>query len=82
MVDELKEIPERYRGQNIDLVLIHLRGTTIPSPSAPSLMVTMDAKQGLELFRLIDPDLTIPIRYEYANGFSKKSILNADPGPQ
>jgi L-ascorbate metabolism protein UlaG (beta-lactamase superfamily) len=72
MFDELKGIPERYRGQNIDLMLIHLEGTTIPSPSAPLLMVTMDAKQGLELSRLINPDLTIPIHYEYASDFSKR----------
>jgi L-ascorbate metabolism protein UlaG (beta-lactamase superfamily) len=65
MLDELKKIPEQYKGQNIDLMLIHLGGTTIPSPSVPLLMVTMDAKQGLELVRLINPDLTIPIHYEY-----------------
>jgi L-ascorbate metabolism protein UlaG (beta-lactamase superfamily) len=67
MVDELKEIPERYRGQNIDLMLIHLGGTTIPSPSVALLLVTMDAKRGLELVRLINPDLTVPIHYEYVN---------------
>ncbi|KAL8661487.1 MAG: hypothetical protein Q9202_005552 [Teloschistes flavicans] len=64
LVDELKEIPERYAGQNIDLMLIHLGGTTIPSPSVPLLMVTMDAEQGLGLVKLIDPDLTIPIHYD------------------
>lgn len=64
MVDELKEIPERYKGQNIDLMLIHLGGTTIPSPSLPLLMVTMDAKQGIELMQLIQPDVTIPVHYE------------------
>ncbi|KAF7510714.1 hypothetical protein GJ744_006080 [Endocarpon pusillum] len=64
MVDELKEIPERYKGQDIDLMLIHLGGTTVPSPSVPLLMITMDAKQGLELVRLINPDLTIPIHYD------------------
>lgn len=64
MVDELKEIPERYKGQNIDLMLIHLGGTTIPSRKVPLLMVTMDAKQGIELLRLIDPDVTIPIHHE------------------
>ncbi len=64
MVDELKKIPEMYKGQNIDLMLIHLGGTTIPSPSMPLLMVTMDAKQGLDLVQLINPDLTIPIHYE------------------
>lgn len=46
-------------------MLVHLGGTTIPSPALPLLMVTMDAKQGLELVRLINPDLTIPIHYEY-----------------
>jgi L-ascorbate metabolism protein UlaG (beta-lactamase superfamily) len=64
MVDELKEIPKRYAGQNIDLMLIHLGGTTIPSPKMPLLMVTMDAKQGLQLVRLINPDMTIPIHYD------------------
>ncbi len=64
MVDDLKAIPEHYKDQNIDLMLIHLGGTTIPSPSLPLLMVTMDAKQGLELVKLIAPDLTIPIHYE------------------
>ncbi|GAB7357521.1 hypothetical protein MBLNU459_g0049t1 [Dothideomycetes sp. NU459] len=64
LVDELKEIPERYKGQNIDLMLIHLGGTTIPSPKVPLLMVTMDANQGIELVRLINPDLTIPIHYD------------------
>jgi L-ascorbate metabolism protein UlaG (beta-lactamase superfamily) len=64
LVDELKEIPARYKNQNIDLMLIHLGGTMLPSPSLPLLMVTMDAKQGIELVRLIKPDVTIPIHYE------------------
>lgn len=66
LVDELKQIPERYAGQNIDLMLIHLGGTTIPSPSLSpmTVMVTMDAKQGLQLIQLIKPDLTIPIHYD------------------
>jgi hypothetical protein len=65
MVDELKEIPERYKDQNIDLMLIHLGGTTIPSTSVPLLMVTMDAKQGIQLMQLIKPDVTIPVHFEY-----------------
>jgi L-ascorbate metabolism protein UlaG (beta-lactamase superfamily) len=64
MVDDLKAIPEHYKGQNVDLMLIHLGGTTIPSPSLPLLMVTMDAKQDIDLVKLICPDLTIPIHYE------------------
>ncbi|EMC91476.1 hypothetical protein BAUCODRAFT_117974 [Baudoinia panamericana UAMH 10762] len=63
-IDELQEIPKRYSGQNIDLMLIHLGGTTIPGPSAPLLMVTMDAEQGIKLMSLIQPDVTIPIHYD------------------
>jgi len=66
LIDELAEIPKRYTHANqpIDLMLIHLGGTTIPGPSLPLLMVTMDDKQGIELVRLINPDVTIPIHYE------------------
>ncbi|EEP79843.1 conserved hypothetical protein [Uncinocarpus reesii 1704] len=66
LVPELKEIAELYSGLTIDLMLIHLGGTTIPSPklSPMTVMVTMDANQGLELVRLIKPDLTIPIHYD------------------
>lgn len=64
MVDEFKEILERYKDQNIDLMLIHLGGTTIPGPKMPLLMVTMDAKQGVQLMQLSNPDLTIPIHYD------------------
>ncbi|KAJ5903843.1 hypothetical protein N7504_006226 [Penicillium tannophilum] len=70
MVDELKEIPKRYAGQKIDLMLAHLGGTTIPSPLVGklikplALMVTMDAEQGLQLIQLLQPDITIPIHYD------------------
>jgi L-ascorbate metabolism protein UlaG (beta-lactamase superfamily) len=63
-VDELKEIPKRLRGDRIDLMLAHLGGTTIPGPNMPLLMVTMDAKQGVQLMRLVDPDVTVPIHYD------------------
>ncbi|KAK3390671.1 beta-lactamase-like protein [Podospora didyma] len=69
LVDELKQIPERLRGEKIDLMLVHLGGTTIPSPKVPLLMVTMDAKQGVQLMRLMDPDVTIPIHYDDYNVF-------------
>ena len=64
LVPELSTITEKYRDQNIDLMLIHLGGTTIPSPSVPLLMVTMDAKQGVKLMQLIKPDVTIPVHYD------------------
>ncbi|GFF30866.1 conserved hypothetical protein [Aspergillus udagawae] len=72
MVDELKEIPRRFAGQKIDLMLIHLGGTTVPHPNMwpLTMMVTMDAQQGVELVRLIKPDLTIPIHYDDYNVFA------------
>ena len=62
-VDDLKSIPERYAGQAIDLMLVHLGGTTIPGPNLPLLMVTMNAEQGIQLMQLIKPELTIPIHF-------------------
>ncbi|KAI0757452.1 Metallo-hydrolase/oxidoreductase [Daedaleopsis nitida] len=71
MVDELKSIPEKF--PHVDLMLIHLGerylaadcGTTIPGPgNIPLLMVTMDAKQGIQLVHLIKPEITIPIHYD------------------
>ncbi|KAL8796424.1 MAG: hypothetical protein Q9195_001331 [Heterodermia aff. obscurata] len=64
MVPELAEIPRRYSGQNIDLMLVHLGGTMLPSASVPLLMVTMDADMGIQLMKLIDPDITVPIHYD------------------
>lgn len=66
MVDDLKEIPKRYSDQPIDLMLVHLGGTTVPSPkmSPFAVMVTMDAKQGVELMQLMRPDVTIPIHFD------------------
>ncbi|KAI1321904.1 Metallo-hydrolase/oxidoreductase [Xylariaceae sp. FL0255] len=78
-VDELQEIMPYLRSHQIqrqprsatekqepqiDLMLIHLGGTTIPGPQAPLLMVTMDAKQGVKLMRLLNPDVTIPIHFD------------------
>ncbi|KAL0943590.1 uncharacterized protein CTRU02_201477 [Colletotrichum truncatum] len=64
LVDDLKKIPEWLKNERIDLMLVHLGGTTIPGRSAPLLMVTMDAKQGIQLMKLLDPDVTIPIHYD------------------
>lgn len=63
-VDELKAIPKWLKNERIDLMLVHLGGTTIPGPKMPLVMVTMDGKQGLQLMRLIDPDVTIPIHFD------------------
>ena len=56
VIDELKELPTRY--PDIDLALLHLGGTR-----AFGVLVTMDAKQGIEALRLIGPKKAIPIHY-------------------
>ncbi|OOQ87037.1 hypothetical protein PEBR_19091 [Penicillium brasilianum] len=68
MTEALDTIHERYTAQDkpIDLMLAHLGGTMIPSPTLSPLgfMVSMDAAQGVRLMRMIEPDVTIPIHYD------------------
>ena len=58
----LKEIPERY--PDIDLALLHLGGTKFFG-----IMLTMDAKQGVETIRLINPHEAVPVHYNDYNVF-------------
>ena len=52
--DDLNDIPRRY--PDIDLALIHLGGTQIMG-----ILLTMDAEQGVEAIRIINPREVIPI---------------------
>lgn len=54
--DDLEEIPRRY--PEIDLALFHLGGTRIMG-----ILLTMDAEQGVEAIRIINPHEVIPIHY-------------------
>jgi L-ascorbate metabolism protein UlaG (beta-lactamase superfamily) len=54
--DDLNEIPKRY--PEIDLGLFHLGGTTIMG-----ILLTMDAEQGVEAVRIVNPKKVIPIHY-------------------
>jgi L-ascorbate metabolism protein UlaG (beta-lactamase superfamily) len=54
--EKFKEIPQRY--PDIDLALIHLGGTR-----AYGILLTMDAKQGVQAIQIIDPQRAIPIHY-------------------
>ena len=54
--NRLREIPQRY--PEIDLALLHLGGTRVLG-----LLVTMDADQGVEAMRIIDPKAAVPIHY-------------------
>jgi L-ascorbate metabolism protein UlaG (beta-lactamase superfamily) len=56
IIDELQEIPQRF--PEIDLALLHLGGTRVLG-----ILVSMDAAQGVEAMRIVDPDLAIPIHY-------------------
>ena len=50
------KIPARY--PNTDIALLHLGGTRVLG-----VMLTMDGKQGVELMRIVQPDLALPIHY-------------------
>lgn len=54
--DDLTEIPRRY--QDIDLALLHLGGTKVMG-----LLLTMDAKQGVEAVKLFHAKVSVPIHY-------------------
>jgi L-ascorbate metabolism protein UlaG (beta-lactamase superfamily) len=53
---DIKEIPRRYL--DIDLAVLHLGGTR-----ALGVLVTMDAKQGVEMVKIINPTIAVPIHY-------------------
>lgn len=52
----LREIPQRH--PDIDLALLHLGGTRVGG-----VLVTMDAAQGIEALRIVQPKQAIPIHY-------------------
>jgi L-ascorbate metabolism protein UlaG (beta-lactamase superfamily) len=54
--DRLREIPGRY--PEIDLALLHLGGTRVLG-----ILVTMDAEQGVQALRIVDPRTAVPIHY-------------------
>jgi L-ascorbate metabolism protein UlaG (beta-lactamase superfamily) len=54
---ELSLIPHRF--PDVDVAVLHLGGTLLPG----GLMVTMDGHQGLDVLRLIDAALTIPVHH-------------------
>ncbi len=54
--EQLEAIPQRY--PDIDLALLHLGGTRLFG-----VLLTMDAEQGIEAIKLINPRKAIPIHY-------------------
>ncbi|WP_228386304.1 MBL fold metallo-hydrolase [Ornithinicoccus halotolerans] len=55
--DDLHQIPRRY--PDLDVGLLHLGGTRVLK-----LLVTMDAKQGVEAMRIIGPRTVLPVHYD------------------
>ena len=60
--DRLREIPRRF--PDVDLALLHLGGTKVLG-----IVVTMDAEQGMEAMRTIDPRTAVPIHYNDYEAF-------------
>jgi L-ascorbate metabolism protein UlaG (beta-lactamase superfamily) len=54
--DDFRQIPKRVPG--IDIALLHLGGTRVLG-----VLVTMDARQGVEAIRILKPRTTLPIHY-------------------
>jgi L-ascorbate metabolism protein UlaG (beta-lactamase superfamily) len=54
--NQIKEIAKRFN--DVDIALLHLGGTRILG-----ILVTMDAKQGIKMFNIINPKVAIPIHY-------------------
>jgi L-ascorbate metabolism protein UlaG (beta-lactamase superfamily) len=60
--DRLREIPRRF--PDVDLALLHLGGTKVLG-----IVVTMDAEQGMEAMRIIEPRTAVPIHYNDYEAF-------------
>jgi L-ascorbate metabolism protein UlaG (beta-lactamase superfamily) len=54
--NSIKEISKRY--SDIDVALLHLAGTTVMG-----IMLTMDGKEGVEMYKIINPKKAILIHY-------------------
>jgi L-ascorbate metabolism protein UlaG (beta-lactamase superfamily) len=55
--DRIAEIRARY--SDIDVALLHLGGTRVLG-----VLLTMDGRQGVDMVRIVDPRLAIPIHYD------------------
>lgn len=71
LVDKLREIPKWLAGAKVDLMIVHLGATTIPGPKMPLVMVTMDARQGVGLMKLVKPEVTVPVHMEDYDVFAE-----------
>ena len=70
--DDLHEIPKRY--PDIDLALFHLGGTQIMG-----ILLTMDAEQGVEAIRIINPREVIPSTITTTKSSARRSKTSSVP---
>jgi L-ascorbate metabolism protein UlaG (beta-lactamase superfamily) len=56
--DDIRQIPRRF--PDVHLALSHLGGTRVLG-----ILVTMDAAQGLEMLRMVNPEHAVPIHFNY-----------------
>ena len=73
--ERLREIPRRF--PDVDLALLHLGGTRVLG-----IMVTMDAEQGVEAMRIVDPRTAIPIHYNDYEAFKSRVASGFRDDPQ
>lgn len=62
--DALQEIPRRH--PDLDLGIVHLGATKVLG-----IMVTMDAEQGVEAVRTVDPRAVVPVHYDDYDVFTE-----------
>ncbi len=60
--DAIEEIPRRFPG--LDLALLHLGGTRVMG-----ITVTMDAEQGVQMLRIVQPQMAMPIHFDDYDAF-------------
>ncbi len=68
LFDALRDIPARFPS-GIDFAILHLGGTRIPSPKL-GILVTLDARGGVEAVRMVNPRCVVPVHTDDWNLFS------------
>ncbi len=71
---QLADIPKRF--PNIDVALLHLGGTRIPNARF-GVLVTLDARRGVEAVRIVRPRSVVPIHTDDWSLFSSSLWISS-----